>query len=64
MTTPPQAADTRAVRRDPASLELLTALLVGWGINILTLRDRQIEDITVFRTPDALARFGLPSEID
>ena len=33
------------------------------GVNVLTLRGSQIETMTVFLTPGALARFGLPAEI-
>ena len=36
---------------------------VGEGIAVLTLRDTQIEDLTVFRTPELLERFGLPARI-
>lgn len=45
------AADTRAVRRDPAGLELLTTLLVGWGVNILTLMvvDSLFDSVTIGR---------------
>jgi hypothetical protein len=32
-------------------------------IGVLTLRGTQIEDITIFRDPGALARFGLPDRI-
>jgi hypothetical protein len=32
-------------------------------IGVLTLRGTQIEDITIFRDPRALARFGLPDRI-
>jgi RNA polymerase sigma-70 factor (ECF subfamily) len=39
-------------------------VFVPHAIDVLTLRGRQIEDITIFRTPDALARFGLPSKIE
>ena len=34
------------------------------GISVLTLRGTQIEDLTVFRDPEAMARFGLPSQIE
>jgi RNA polymerase sigma-70 factor, ECF subfamily len=39
-------------------------VFVPEGISVLTLRGTQIEDLTIFRTPDALARFGLPSQIE
>jgi hypothetical protein len=32
-------------------------------VNVLTLRGAEIEEITAFLTPDALARFGLPDLI-
>jgi putative membrane protein len=39
------------VRRDPAGFELLTALLVGWGVNILTLMvvDSLFDSVTIGR---------------
>jgi RNA polymerase sigma-70 factor (ECF subfamily) len=37
---------------------------VPHAISILTLRGSRIEDITIFRTPDALARFGLPPTLE
>jgi RNA polymerase sigma-70 factor (ECF subfamily) len=37
---------------------------VGEGIAVLTLRDTQIEDLTVFRTPELLERFGLPARLE
>jgi RNA polymerase sigma-70 factor, ECF subfamily len=37
---------------------------VPHAISILTLRGSRIEDITIFRTPDALARFGLPPRLE
>jgi putative membrane protein len=39
------------VRRDPAGLELLTTLLVGWGVNILTLMvvDSLFDSVTIGR---------------
>jgi RNA polymerase sigma-70 factor, ECF subfamily len=37
---------------------------VAHGISILTLTGGRIEDITIFRTADALARFGLPSRLE
>ncbi len=37
---------------------------VGEGISVVTLRGTQIEDMTVFRTPELLARFGLPATIE
>jgi RNA polymerase sigma-70 factor (ECF subfamily) len=36
---------------------------VGEGIAVLGLRDTQIEDVTVFRTPALLERFGLPARL-
>jgi len=33
-------------------------------ISVLTLRGTQIEDITIFRDPEALARFGLPEQVE
>jgi RNA polymerase sigma-70 factor (ECF subfamily) len=33
------------------------------GVDVLTLRGEHIEEITIFRTPEALGRFGLPAEI-
>ena len=33
------------------------------GVHVLTLRGSEIEDMTVFRTPEAVARVGLPAEI-
>jgi RNA polymerase sigma-70 factor, ECF subfamily len=33
------------------------------GINVLTLRGAQIEEITAFLTPDAFPRFGLPDAL-
>jgi RNA polymerase sigma-70 factor, ECF subfamily len=39
-------------------------VFVPHAIDVLTLRGREIEDITIFRTPDALARFGLPAKIE
>jgi putative membrane protein len=39
------------VRRDPAGLELLTTLLVGWGVNVLTLMvvDSLFDSVTIGR---------------
>jgi RNA polymerase sigma-70 factor, ECF subfamily len=37
---------------------------VPHAISILTLRGSRIEDITIFRTPEALARFGLPPRLE
>ena len=34
------------------------------AISVLTLRGRQIQDITIFRDPDTLARLGLPAKIE
>jgi hypothetical protein len=34
---------------------------VPHGVNVLTLRDAQIEEIMTFLTPDALQGFGLPA---
>jgi hypothetical protein len=31
---------------------------------VLALRGTEIEDITVFRTPEVLERFGLPARLD
>jgi RNA polymerase sigma-70 factor (ECF subfamily) len=39
-------------------------VFVADGISVLTLRGTQIEDLTVFRDPEAMARFGLPSQIE
>jgi RNA polymerase sigma-70 factor (ECF subfamily) len=36
---------------------------VGEGIAVLTLRGTEIEDVTVFRTPALLERFGLPARL-
>jgi RNA polymerase sigma-70 factor, ECF subfamily len=36
---------------------------VGEGIAVLTLRDTEIEEVTVFRTPELLERFGLPARL-
>ena len=36
----------------------------GEGIAVLTLRGTEIEDLTVFRTPELLERFGLPARLD
>jgi RNA polymerase sigma-70 factor, ECF subfamily len=36
---------------------------VGEGIAVLTLRGREISDLTVFRTPELLERFGLPARL-
>ena len=33
------------------------------GVHVLTLRGAEIEDMTVFRTPEAVVRVGLPAEI-
>jgi RNA polymerase sigma-70 factor (ECF subfamily) len=37
---------------------------VGEGISVATLRGTEIEDLTVFRTPELLDRFGLPARLD
>jgi RNA polymerase sigma-70 factor, ECF subfamily len=37
---------------------------VGEGISVVTLSGTQIEDMTIFRTAELLARFGLPSKLD
>jgi ketosteroid isomerase-like protein len=34
------------------------------AISVLTLRGTQITDLTIFRSPDVLARFGLPEPLD
>jgi RNA polymerase sigma-70 factor (ECF subfamily) len=34
------------------------------AIGLVALRGREIEELTVFRTPEALARFGLPPRLD
>jgi RNA polymerase sigma-70 factor, ECF subfamily len=34
------------------------------GISVLTLRGTEIEDMTIFRTPELLERFGLPATMD
>jgi ketosteroid isomerase-like protein len=34
------------------------------AIALVALRGREIEEMTVFRTPEALARFGLPPRLD
>ncbi len=36
---------------------------VPHGVNVLTLRGAQIEEITAFLTPDAFRRFGLPETL-
>ena len=36
----------------------------GEGIAVLTVRDTRIQDLTVFRTPELLERFGLPARLD
>jgi RNA polymerase sigma-70 factor, ECF subfamily len=36
---------------------------VGREISVLTLRGTQIEDMTVFRMPELIARFGLPATL-
>ena len=33
------------------------------GVHVLTLRGSEIEDMTVFRTPEAVTRVGLPNEL-
>jgi len=33
------------------------------GVHVLTLRGSEIEEMTVFRTPEALTRVGLPTEL-
>jgi len=33
-------------------------------ISVLTLRGRQVRDITIFRDPEAVARFGLPDQVE
>jgi RNA polymerase sigma-70 factor (ECF subfamily) len=38
--------------------------LLPHAIHVLGLRDKQIQDITVFQTPEAFARFGLPEKIE
>jgi RNA polymerase sigma-70 factor (ECF subfamily) len=37
---------------------------VAHGIGVLALRGSEIEDMTIFRTPELLARFDLPARID
>jgi RNA polymerase sigma-70 factor, ECF subfamily len=39
-------------------------VFVAREISVLTLRGAQIEGITIFRDPEALARFGLPDQIE
>jgi RNA polymerase sigma-70 factor (ECF subfamily) len=39
-------------------------VFVAREISVLTLRGTQIEGITIFRDPDAPARFGLPDQIE
>jgi RNA polymerase sigma-70 factor, ECF subfamily len=39
-------------------------VFVAHGVSVLTLKGRQIADMTIFRTPDALPRFGLPSRME
>jgi RNA polymerase sigma-70 factor, ECF subfamily len=36
---------------------------IAHGVNVLTLRGAEIETLTAFLTPEALARFGLPGEL-
>jgi RNA polymerase sigma-70 factor (ECF subfamily) len=36
---------------------------VGESVGVITLRGAQIEDLTAFRTPALLERFGLPSTV-
>jgi RNA polymerase sigma-70 factor (ECF subfamily) len=38
-------------------------LFTAHSVNVLTLRNAEIEEITAFLTPDAFARFGLPDRI-
>ena len=37
--------------------------LLAHGITVLTFQGEEIEEITAFLTPEAFARFGLPSEL-
>jgi hypothetical protein len=37
--------------------------LVAHGITVLTFKGEQIDEITAFLTPDAFARFELPTEL-
>jgi RNA polymerase sigma-70 factor, ECF subfamily len=39
-------------------------VFVAREISVLTLRGKQIEDITIFRDPEAVTRFGLPERIE
>jgi RNA polymerase sigma-70 factor (ECF subfamily) len=39
-------------------------VFVAREISVLALRGREIEDITIFRDPEAPARFGLPDQIE
>jgi RNA polymerase sigma-70 factor (ECF subfamily) len=45
-------------RRDP-----LSGVYRAIALDVLTLRGESISDITAFRTPEVLARFGLPAEL-
>jgi RNA polymerase sigma-70 factor (ECF subfamily) len=38
--------------------------LVAHGIHVLALEGGQIKEITIFRTPEVFARFGLPEKIE
>jgi putative membrane protein len=51
LTTLPGSPDTPLVRRDPAGLELFASLLVGWGVNVLTLMivDSLFDSVTIGR---------------
>ena len=40
-----------------------TGNYLAHGVQVLTLRGDEIETMTVFLTPEALATFGLPDEI-
>jgi RNA polymerase sigma-70 factor (ECF subfamily) len=33
------------------------------ALDVITLRDAEIVDITAFRTPEVFSRFGLPDEL-
>ena len=40
-----------------------TSTYVGHGVNVVTLRDDRIADVTTFLEPELFARLELPAEI-